>query len=105
MTHAHALEHALRMAVRRVDDDDVHARGDQRFDALVGVAAGADRRADAQPAELVLARERMLGRLQDVLDRDEPAQLHVAVDDEHALEPVLVHQRLRASRARCLRGP
>ena len=76
MTHCDAVEHALRMAVRRVDDDHVDARRDQRLDALLGVAAGADRGADAQPAELVLARVRMLGRLQDVLDGDEPAQLH-----------------------------
>ncbi len=83
------------MAVRRVDDDHVDAGGGQRLDALFGVAAGADRGAGAQPAEVVLARERMLGRLEDVLDGDEAAQLHVAVDDQHALEPVLVHQRLR----------
>ena len=82
----------------------VDAGGDQRLDALVGVAAGADGGADAQPAELVLARERMLGRLEDVLDGDEAAQLHVVVDDEHALEAMPVHQRLRASRDRCLRA-
>ena len=40
------------MAVRRVDDDDVDAGRGQRLDALVGVAAGADRGADAQPAEV-----------------------------------------------------
>ena len=45
------------MTVRGVDDDDVDARRDQRFDALLGVAADADRGADAQPAELVLARD------------------------------------------------
>ena len=39
MIHAHAIEHALRMSVRRVDDDDVDAGGDQRLDALLGVAA------------------------------------------------------------------
>ena len=84
------------MAVRGVDDDHVDARGDQRLDALLGVVADADRRADAQPAELVLAGERVLGRLEDVLDGDEAAQLHRVVDDQHALEAVLVHQRLRA---------
>ena len=72
----HAVEHALRMAVRRVDDDHVDAGLDQRLDALLGVAAHADRRADAQPAVLVLAGVRMLGRLEDVLDRDQAAQLH-----------------------------
>ena len=45
----------------------------QRLDALLIVGRYTDRRADAQPAVLVLARERMLGRLQDVLDRDESA--------------------------------
>ena len=34
-------------------------------------------------------------RLLDVLDGDEPAQLAVAVQHQHALEPVPVHQRLR----------
>ena len=89
-----AVEHALRMAVRGVDDDHVGARLDERLDALLGVGADADRGADAQPAELVLARVRVLGRLEDVLDGDEAAQLHVAVDDQHALEAVPVHQRL-----------
>ena len=71
LDRAHAVEHALRMAVRGIDDDDVDARGDQRLDALIGVAAGADRGADAQLAEVVLAGVRMLGRLEDVLDRDQ----------------------------------
>ena len=53
----------------------VDAGLDQRLDALFGALADADRRADAQPAELVLAGERMLGRLQDVLDGDQAAQL------------------------------
>ncbi len=51
----HALQHALRVAVRGVDDDDVDAGLDQRCDALVGVGARADRRADAQAPALVLA--------------------------------------------------
>ena len=91
----HTVEHALRMAVRGVDDDDVHARRDQRLDALLVVARDTDRGARAQPPVLVLARERMLGRLQDVLDGDEAAELHRLVDDQHALEPVPVHQLLR----------
>ncbi len=82
------------MAVRRIDDDDVDAGADQRFDALVGVAAGAHGSADAQAAELVLARVRMLDALEDVLHRDEAAKLHVAVDDEHALEAVAMHEAL-----------
>ncbi len=61
------------MTVRSVDDDDVDAGGDQRLDALIGVSGGADRGADAELAELVLAGVRMLGRLEDVLDGDQAA--------------------------------
>ena len=56
LDRAHALEHVARVAVRRVDDDDVDAGLDEQRDALVGVDARADRRADAQRAALVLAR-------------------------------------------------
>ncbi len=58
---------------------------------------------DPQSAELVLGRQRMLGRLEDVLHRDEAAQLHVTVDHEHALEPVLMHQCLGALEIGALR--
>ena len=75
MTHLHAIEHALRMPVRGIDHDHVDAGRDQRLDALIGALAHADRRADAQLPELVLAGIRMLGRFQDVLDRDQAAQL------------------------------
>ena len=50
---------------------------------------------DAQPAQVVLAGVRILGGLEDVLDRDQPAQLELAVDHQHPLQTVLVHQRLR----------
>ena len=63
----HPVEHALRMAVRGVDDEHVDAGLDQRVDALVGALAHADRRADAQLAVRVLAGVRVLARLQDVL--------------------------------------
>ena len=84
----------LRVAVRGVDHQHVDAGLDQRLDALFGALADADRRADAQLALLVLAGVRVLGCLEDVLDRDQAAQLAVAVDHQHALEAVLVHQRL-----------
>ena len=51
------------MAVRGVDDDHVDAGLDQRLDALLGALADADRGADAQLAELVLAGVRVLARL------------------------------------------
>ena len=87
------------MTVRRVDDEQIDARFHQRGDALIGALAHADGRADAKLALLVLARVRVLARLQNILDRHQPAQLEVAVDDQHALEPVLVHQCLSLPRA------
>ena len=81
------------MPVRGVDHDHIDARGDQPLDPLLGARAHADRRADQQPALLVLARIRMLGRLEHVLDGHQALELHRIVDHQHALEPVLVHQR------------
>ena len=88
----HAREHAPGMAMGGIDDDDVHAGFDQRLGTLFGALANADRRADPQPAETVLAGIRMLGGLLDVLDRDQAAQLEILVDHQHALEPMLVHE-------------
>jgi hypothetical protein len=77
-----------------IDDDDVHAGRDERFHPLLAVPYGSDRRADAQTAEIILACERMLGCLQNVLDGDQPLELEAIVDHQHALEPVLMHERL-----------
>ena len=68
------VEHALRVAVRGVDDEHVHVRRDERLGARERVLADADRRADAQPAEAVLARVGILHHLLDVLDGDEPLE-------------------------------
>ena len=101
----HAVEHALRMAVRGIDDEHVDAGLDQRRDALLGALADADRGADAQPAQLrPCTRSGCSVDFEDVLHGDQAAQLEVAVDHQHALEAVLVHQRLgllEASRPRC----
>ena len=91
----HAIEHALRMPVRGVDDDDVDAGRDQCLDTRFGVLPRSDRGADAQAPEFVLAGARMLGGFQDVLDGDETAQLMLAIDDEHPFQAVAVHERLR----------
>ena len=90
---AHAFDHAARMTVRGIDDEHVDARVDQRRDALFGIAADADRRADAQAFAIVLARVRIVARLLDVLDRDQAAQTKRIVDDQHLLDAVLVQQR------------
>ena len=91
---AHALEHVARVAVRRVDDDDVDAGLDEQRDALVGIDAGADGRADAQRAARVLAGQRIVVRLLNVLHGDHAAKLEalVLVDDEHLLDAVLVQE-------------
>ena len=92
---AHHVEHVLRVAVRGVDDEHVDVGGDQRVGALDGVARGADRGAAAQPAERVLRRVRVLDRLLDVLDGDQPLQPEVAVDDEQLLDLVPVQDLAR----------
>ena len=80
--------------MRGVDDQHVDARGDQLLDALFGAGAHAHRRAHAQLAQGVLVGDRMLGVLDDVLDRGQAAQLEAVVDDQHALQAMLVHQGL-----------
>ena len=50
------LDHAARVAVRRIDDEHVGARRDERLRPLERVGPDADRGADAQPAVRVLRR-------------------------------------------------
>src|SRR3546814_6645393 len=57
-----AIDHASRMPVRRVDDDQIHAGFDQRRTALVGIGAGADRGADPHAALFGLTRARATRR-------------------------------------------
>ena len=83
------------MAVRGVDDQHVHVRGDERLGAFDRVLGDADRGADAQPAEVVLARHRVLDGLLDVLDGDQPLQAVVVIDDQELLDLVRVQDVLR----------
>ena len=59
------------------------------------IRADADRRADAQPSEAVLARVRVLDHLLDVLDRDQPLQHEALVDDQKLLDLVAVQELAR----------
>ena len=88
----HAVEHALRVAVRGVDHDHVGAGGDQRLRPLDPGLARAGGCADAQPALAVLAGMREALRLLDVLDRDQADQAVGIVDHQQLLDPVLVQQ-------------
>ena len=105
LTHLHAVEHALRMPVRRIDDHDVDAGLDQRLDALFGVSptpTAAPTR--SRPSSSLQA----FGCSVDFrmsLTVISPRSSKFFVDDQHALEPVLVHQRHRIFARRRLRAP
>ena len=102
---AHALDHALAVAVRGVDHDRVDAGLHQRLDALLGALAHADRGAHAQAAGGVARGVGEAGLLGDVLDGDQALELEGVVDHQQALELVLVQQRLGLGRRWCLRAP
>src|SRR5690606_32050025 len=89
---AHAVDHALGVAVGGVDDDHVDAGGDQSGDAVSGVGTGTDGGADAQAALVVLAGQRVGLGLLDVVDGHHALEAVLVVDDQHALDAVLVQQ-------------
>ena len=91
----HHLDHALGVTVSGVDDEHVDARSGERLGTLERVRADADRGTDAQAALLVLRRLRKLDLLLDVLDRDQPAQPAVGIDDRQLLDLVAVEDLLR----------
>ncbi len=88
------IEDAVRVAVRCVDDEDVHLGVDERGRAFHRVRPDADRSADSQAALLVLRRERVLDPLRDVLDGDEALEPPVRVDHRELLDLVAVEDRL-----------
>ena len=91
----HHVEHALRVAVRRIDDEQVDVRRDQRFGPFERVTADADGRSDPQAPERVLARVRVLDHLLDVLDGDQPLEHELIVDDQQLLDLVPVQELAR----------
>src|SRR5436190_61682 len=80
------LDHSRGMPVRRVDDQDVHARVDESLGALERIGTDSHRGAHAQPSPLVLRRVRVLDLLLDVLHGDEALEPAVAVDDGQLLD-------------------
>ena len=78
----------------RVHDDHVCSRADECLGALERVGADADRRRRPQPSLVVLRRVGELDLLLDVLDRDQPAQPAIRVDDRELLDLVPVQDLL-----------
>ena len=89
------VHHALRVAVRGIDDENVDVRVDQRRRAIERIARDADGRAAAQPSQRILAGVRILDRLLDVLDGDQALQLEVLVDHEKLFDLRLVQNLAR----------
>ena len=87
---AHGIEHALRMAMRRVDDERVDVGGDQRLGSFHRVACDPDRGRHTQPSQRVLAGVRVFHRLLDVFHRDQALQHERLIDDQQLLDLVLV---------------
>jgi hypothetical protein len=88
------------MAVRRIDDQDVDTRVDERARTLPRVRADTHCGADAQPPLLVLRRLRELDSLLDVLYGDQPLQPSFCVDDRQLLDFVAMEDRLSLSQRR-----
>ena len=100
------VEHALRVAVRGVDDEhvDVGARRAPRRARACRRATPTAAPQRSRPSESLDAFG-ILDRLLDVLDGDQPLQPEVAVDDEQLLDLVLVQDLLRLRRASCRPAP
>src|SRR5690606_14354309 len=91
---ADTFDNPGRMTVCRIDHQHVDTRRSEFFDTLFGAFAHADRGANAQLALGIFAGDGVFGVLDDVLDRGQATQFEIAVDDQHTLKTVLVHQRL-----------
>ncbi len=88
----HAIDHALRMTMRSIDDNHVHASCGKQFDTLFGIAAHTHRRAHQQALGAVLGGIRVVGLLLDVLDRDQAAQLEAVVDHQDLFDAIAMQQ-------------
>ena len=92
---SHAVNHALAVAVRRIDHNHVHAGFHQSLHALFRVCARADRRTHAQTAFFVFVRIGKFGVFNDVFYRNQAFELVFLVQHQHALDFVFVHHFAR----------
>ena len=90
------VEHALRVAVRRVDDEHVHVRGDQRLGALHRVAARrrSPRRTRSRPSESLQAFGYLTAFWMS-LTVIRPFSRKSLIDDQQLLDLVLVQDLAR----------
>ncbi len=88
------VQHALRMSVCGVDHQHIDVGRDQGVRTLERVARDADRGADAEAPQRILAGVGILDGLLDVLDRDEALQPEIVIDDEELLDLLLVQDFL-----------
>ena len=91
----HSIQHTLRMTVRGIHHDHVHACLGQQRDTLIRALAHAYRRANTKMTEAVFASQRVFAGFQDVLYRHQTAQLECVVHHHHALDTMFVHQVAR----------
>ena len=94
LDRAHHVEDALRVAVRRVDDEHIDLGVDERRRAFQRVVPDPDRCGDTQPTPLVLRRERVRIALRDVLHGDQALEPPLEIDDRELLDPVAAENRL-----------
>ncbi|CDF94346.1 hypothetical protein BN844_3546 [Pseudomonas sp. SHC52] len=80
------------MAVGGVDHHHVDAGIDEGGDTVTGVLAGTDRGTDAQTTLVVLAGQRVSLGFFDVVDGHHALEGEFVIDDQHALDAVLVQQ-------------
>jgi hypothetical protein len=88
------LDHPGGVAVGGVDGHRIDGLGEQGLDALLEIGADADRRGAPQAARRVAGRVGELLTLEDVLDRDEPDQSIVGIDERQLLDAVLLKDGL-----------
>ncbi len=77
------------MAVRRINADDIHARCNQRRDALEHIMAHTNRRAAEQAAGGVLRGIRILLRLLNILDGNQATQMTLFIHQRELLDAML----------------
>src|SRR3990167_2060140 len=94
---AHALDHALAVAVGGVHHQHIDAGLDQQLDTLFSALTHAHCRPHAQLAMGIACGVGEGVLLGDVLDGENARQLIAVVDHQHTLQLVLVHQRLGLS--------